>query len=251
MKGFLAGKQFQPRDLAALCYAHGWTEAINLVTVVAVCLSESQGYQRAQNDNKLAISDCKAGQVVRNVETEEPYTVVDPAKGVLQYADGTTDTFPPEVEVVTSRDVGLFQINIPAEKIFSAEETRLFDDVDYNIDRARDLFDARGFQPWYGYTKNVYTRDNYIRRASRGVGNFLADELLRRPTDMLSGQPYEHTITTPVLHYQHSVEVLDGAASQAITRLHELRPLLTSETNQVRVDAIAKTLAAARTEAKK
>src|ERR1041384_5099833 len=52
---------------------------------------------------------------------------------------------------ILSRDVGLFQINIPAKQIDTAAEHDLYG-VANNLARARSLFVARGFQPWYGYT---------------------------------------------------------------------------------------------------
>lgn len=247
--GSLRGKQWQPRDIAKLCYGHGFTDAIDLVTAVAVCLSESQGYDHAINDNKRAIGECKKDQIVRNVETLEPYIVVDPAKGLLKYSTGDMDTFPTEVMVITSRDVGLFQINIPAVKITTPDENTLYD-VDVNVFHAFSLWQAREFQPWYSYTLNVYTRDTYIKRATRGVGNFFADELLKLGTDVLSGEPYQHKITTPVLHYQHSVEVLDGAASRAIAMLRELKTHA-NNANDKRIDMIIAVQADAKVEAKK
>jgi len=209
--GSLIGPQWQPRDLCGLMVDAGWTAADDLFLGVAICLSESQGYQRAYNLNKDA--------------------------------DGN----------VLSKDCGLWQINIPATKIGTDEEARLFDDPAYNTERAKQLFDVRHWTPWYGYTLNVYTRDTYLRRAARGVGNYFAAFMLDLPTDILdpSGDPYEHSLTTPVLHYQHSVETLDGAASQAIVKLRELRALLTSTANQQRCDNIIVLLANARNEAKK
>lgn len=210
-EGSLIGPQWQPRDLCGLMVDAGWTAGDDLFLGVAICLSESWGYQRAFNLNKDA--------------------------------DGN----------VLSKDCGLWQINIPASKIGTEDEQLLFDDAAYNTERAKALFDARRWTPWYGYTLNVYTRDTYLRRAARGVGNYFAAFMLDLPTDILdpSGNPYEHTITTPVLHYQHSVEALDGAASQAMVRLGALRSKLTSTANQQEIDAIRTLLAAARNEAKK
>ncbi len=189
--GELAGKQWQPRDLAALLYVAGWRNSVELVTMLAVLLSESQGYQGAVNDNLAE--------------------------------DGT----------IKSRDCSLLQINIPASKIGSDEERRLFDDPEYNIARGRALFltetgsGIRGFQPWYGYTKNVYLRDTYVKRASRGVGNFLAAELLERvPTDTLNdGQPYQHTLANPVLDYAYRVAGMAVAHRAIIAKARQLKPI--------------------------
>lgn len=249
--GFLAGKQWQPRDLAALCYEAGWTETLNLVTAIAVCLSESQGYQEAQNDNKSLITEVDPGQVVANIETYERFTVLDPPTGRVRLSDGSIVNYPKTVKVITSRDVGLFQINIPAAKIGSDEEDRLFVEPHYNVERARQLFEARGFQPWYGYTLEVYLRDTYIKRAVRGVGNFMGDELLKRtPTDTLGGEPYVHTLTTPLLDYQYRVNLLDGACSRIIQLARAIKPLTNSAVD-AKLDEVIRVATIARNEAKK
>lgn len=207
--GELKGKQWQPRDIAALCYEYGWTDAKELVTAVAVCLSESQGYQKAYNENK------------------------------------------DENGVVKSKDIGLFQINIPGSKIGTDEETALFEDVGYNLERARILYEKRGFQPWYAYTLKVYLRDSYIKRATRGVGNFLADEMLKTiPTDTLKGEPYVHTLDTPVLNYQYRVELLNGACSRIVKMARAIKPSVNA-TIDAKLEEIAKVATTAINEAKK
>lgn len=52
---------------------------------------------------------------------------------------------------ILSRDVGLFEINIPASHIGTVEETKLYDPI-YNTERALVLYTIRHFQPWAGYT---------------------------------------------------------------------------------------------------
>lgn len=49
--GELLGHQLQPREIAALAFAAGWTGALELATAVSVCLAESQGYDHAINVN--------------------------------------------------------------------------------------------------------------------------------------------------------------------------------------------------------
>jgi hypothetical protein len=83
------------------------------------------------------------------------------------------------------------------------------------------------------------------------VGNFLADVLLTRtPTDTLSGAPYEHKLTTPVLNLQRRLEVLAGGNSRSITLLKELKTL-TSPTEDAKVNEIITVLTVAKNEAKK
>lgn len=106
---------------------------------------------------------------------------------------------------VVSRDVGLWQINIPASEIGTQAEENLYDPAT-NVVAAHKLWSERGFEPWVSFTGNVYLRDVFLERATRGVGNFLADERLKRtPTDTLAGTPYVHTLTTPVLDYEYRV----------------------------------------------
>jgi hypothetical protein len=196
-KGALAGKQLPVRYIARLAYEIGWTEPKNLVHAVAVCLAESQGYTRARNDNLKEIRDCDKGQVVCNVETLEHYTVVDPVKGILRYENGEVDTFPTEVLVVVSRDCGPWQINIPAYQIGTDAEERLYE-PEFNVMRARQLFEERGFQPWVAdhesesfpngvamdtrwYRKDGKPSGRYLHRALRGVANFLGEEFGLKP----------------------------------------------------------------------
>lgn len=49
--GQLLGHQLQPREIARLAYNAGWVDAYELAVAVAVCLAESQGYERAINEN--------------------------------------------------------------------------------------------------------------------------------------------------------------------------------------------------------
>ena len=140
--GYLRGEQVKPRELARLCHDRGWRDS-DLVVAVATCLSESQGYDRAFNDN------------------------VDAETGKTK-----------------SRDVGLFQINIPGREVGGDYEQSLYD-PGINVDVAFRYWTGRGFQPWYGYTKGYATdplaKGQYIQRAVRGVANFYAMEFGLEP----------------------------------------------------------------------
>jgi hypothetical protein len=181
--GELKGKQLEPRYIAELCFNQGWKGAVELNEAVMVCLSESQGYTHAVNDN---VKD----------------------------------------DVVTSRDCGIFQINIPASQIGSSSEMKLYDPVE-NVRRAWLLYQDRKWQPWYGFTNEVYLRDTYLKRATRGVGNFMADMMLKRtPTDTLNeGQPYEHTLKTPILDYTYRVAALKYGLTISKIRAQQIKPM--------------------------
>jgi hypothetical protein len=206
-KGFLEGTQIQPRYIAEECYKLGWTDADKLVTMVATILSESQGFDRAYNDN---MND--AGEV-------------------------------------TSRDVGIGQINIPASKIGTSEEEQLYD-WKYNLSRCRALYltkvntagDIRGFQPWYGWVLKVYLRDTYVKKATAGVGNFLAERLFARETDTLSGQSYEHSLQIPLLDYRYRLVGMQTQFDAGIRKAYELKRNVTSPANKTRCDDLAKIL---------
>lgn len=206
-QGFLMGSQIQPREIASECYSLGWTDADKLVTMVAVILSESQGFDRAYNDN---LND-----------------------------DGE----------VTSRDVGIGQINIPASKIGTPEEEELYD-WKYNLTRCRQLYttkintdgDIRGFSPWYGWVLKVYLRDTYVKKATAGVGNFLAERLFERETDVLSGQPYTHSLVVPILDYRYRLVGMQAQFDAGTRKTYELKRNVTSPANKTRCDDLAKIL---------
>jgi hypothetical protein len=147
-EGHLEGVQLQPKDIARLCYKQGWRDK-DLILAVATCLSESDGYTDAYNNN-----------------------LTDDGK-------------------IRSKDVGLFQINIPTSKVGTPFEKQLFDPKT-NVKAAWDLYKRRGFQPWYGYTNGYATSPDWwywskkrlvwapsgrrIQKAIRGVANFWAEE---------------------------------------------------------------------------
>lgn len=93
-----------------------------------------------------------------------------------------------------SRDVGLFQINIPYEKVGTPYEKDLYA-VEANIARARGLYETRGWQPWYGFTNGYalstdwYRPDGkasgrYLMKALRGVANFQAEHFKVSPVPL-------------------------------------------------------------------
>jgi hypothetical protein len=77
-----------------------------------------------------------------------------------------------------SRDVGIFQINIPASQVGTSVEEALYDPA-ANVAAMKQLYDARGWQPWVAYTTGVYLHDTYVRRASLAVMNLAAERLVR------------------------------------------------------------------------
>ena len=149
--GVLAGRQWQPRDIAKAMYDAGWMNVLNLTRGVTTCLGESQGFDNAYNDN------------------------LD--------ANGK----------VRSRDVGAMQINISASAIGTDYEAQLYDFY-FNIHEARRLWlewrqpgndDVRAWNHWIAFKSGIVVdplaKGRYIQKATRGVGNFIADDLFRIP----------------------------------------------------------------------
>lgn len=220
--GELRGTQIQPRDLAARGYELGWVDLFDLTTMVAITLAESQGYDRAFNDNTVPPDETRKG------------------------LDGKTYT---EGEV-WQRDCGVMQIGIAGSEIGTPREEALYD-WRSNMVRGWTLYLQRGWQPWAAYGGKVYLRDSYIKRAVRGVGNFAAEKLLLLPTDLLSGKPYVHTLETPVLDYYYRVATMAETARAAHAKTVALKGKQTSAANKVLADDIAHLLAQIIAEPKK
>ena len=93
------------------------------------------------------------------------------------YTRAYNDNFDENGKLV-SRDVGIFEINIPASQVGTSVEEALYDPAT-NVAAMKRLHDARGWQPWVAYTSGVYLHDTYIRRASLGLMNMEAEMLVR------------------------------------------------------------------------
>lgn len=127
---------------------------------------------------------------------------------------------------VVSKDVGLYQISIPASAIGTSRETDLYE-PEFNVGVARKMYVDRAWQPWVAWNTNVCFRDTYIKLAARGVGNFLAElALAHTPTDTLNeGQPYVHKLTDPVLNYSYRVAGMKQALDAILARARQLKPI--------------------------
>jgi hypothetical protein len=195
--GVLAGVHILPRWLTEIHYNAGFRDADTLTTMVAVSLAESQGYTEARNDNLNLITQCWATQKVRNVETYELVTVLNPSTGQIRLSDGEVVVVPLTTEWITSRDCGIDQINIPAEFIGTPTETALYD-PDFCARQAHLKYVDRNFTPWVAYTTGVFMHDSYVLRACLGMLNMQG----KRLTDlaMLDGQ-ITH-IRTPIISFK-------------------------------------------------
>jgi hypothetical protein len=193
--------QYQPRELAEMCWNAGWHDAKHLVEAVAVCLSESNGFREAYNDNERAVTTLKRGQIVRSLRDDpaagERLTVVNAATGKLRDASGAVIVVPLDTLFSTSRDVGLFEINIPADQAGTKREADLYVPAT-NIGVAFEMWSRRGWKPWYGFTGGHATSTDwwhwsekrqawvptgrFMHQAVRGAANFLAGQFeLKNP----------------------------------------------------------------------
>lgn len=216
--GELKGTQWQPRDLARLAYEAGWTDALRLTECVQIALSESQGYDRAYNDNVVPAGETRRG------------------------LDGKTYT----AGQVWQRDCGVWQIGIPASQIGTEKEEELYT-PGVNVQRARALYELRQWQPWAAHSSLVYLRDTYVKRAVKGVGNFLAETQIAQPADDKANPRY---LTNPVLDYYYHVTDAGKALREIRDDLTELK-LHVNEENNKRIQAIVVKVANAQTGLKK
>jgi hypothetical protein len=76
---------------------------------------------------------------------------------------------------VLSRDVGAWQINVPASAIGTSRETELYD-PDTNASAMFALYSNRRFEPWASFTSGVYLHDVYTGKAALGLLNFAAEQ---------------------------------------------------------------------------
>jgi hypothetical protein len=172
----LDGKTIIPRLIAAECKRY-WSN-YELTKAVATALGESAGSLGAYHDNLTVLSDCYIGQEVLNPELYYHMAVINPTTGKIKILpDGPTEMHPPESEVITTRDLGLFQINRSASIVGTDNEKLLrttdLDPAVYepvmrnNIDVAFALYDTawslregvakRHWQPWVAYTSGWAT----------------------------------------------------------------------------------------------
>ena len=99
---------------------------------------------------------------------------------------------------IVSRDVGLFQINMPAQYIGTPREKDLLDPA-HNIALAMGLYRDRGWQPWASYNSGVVYDDTYLSMALMGVVNFIADEAIKTARTKFPSRSDHHVLQTPVV----------------------------------------------------
>lgn len=101
---------------------------------------------------------------------------------------------------VSSRDVGLMQINIPAHAIGTSAETDLYD-AEKNANAAWVLYSRRGWQPWASWNSAAVFQDRCVRRAVLGVGNF-AGALALEAQSTIGVSTGVRGLVNPILSYR-------------------------------------------------
>jgi hypothetical protein len=89
--------------------------------------------------------------------------------------DAWHDNLATDGATILSRDVGLWQRNIPASAIGTSQETDLYD-PDTNASAMFALYKNRHFEPWASFTSGVYLHDVYTGKAALGLCNFAAEQ---------------------------------------------------------------------------
>lgn len=158
----LWGAELDPWQAAQRLYRAGFTDAKTLATFWAVLEAESGGFLKAWH---------------HNVERELDGSIKRDAEGRM---------------TVKSTDLGFIQRNVlhsPAIRLrVEAEASAKFVEAlfaelpelargDESAAIAFQMFQSRGFQPWYAYTNGSYKRS--LERGCLAVANFLGKVLLR------------------------------------------------------------------------
>jgi hypothetical protein len=150
------GRKWLPREIARLLYDTGWKDAVNLLKMTCTTLAESGGYEWAYHYN-----DPKDGG---NGSTDW---------GMFELNDGNVGGKAPIVgsdgkpKPVAGGSKSLATVQAFATKALDPNEA---------VKTARSMYEARGFEPWYGYFNpfnNTSPWKAHIKQAAAGIGNML------------------------------------------------------------------------------
>jgi hypothetical protein len=148
--GELKGERITPRYIAQYCWDQGWRDK-DLIIAVATCLSESQGYIEAVNDN------------------------VDKETGQIKSRDcGLFQINIPKNQVGTIMEDRLYEPEYNVYRAWKLYESRGFQPwYGYTLGYATS-------PKWWTYSekyKEWRRTGRYIQRAVKGVANFYGNEL--------------------------------------------------------------------------
>lgn len=153
----LAGRQMLPREAARLMYEAGWSDAVNLMKMVATADAESDLYVAAWHWNDPA----------ENGDGSTDW-------GYLQLNDGNKGGSRPDENGQPVQGGSKSLQEILAFRALAVDPVQA-------TARGRTMYVQRGFQPWAAYVNGAWKALDkngeaiHILRASRGVCNYLRD----------------------------------------------------------------------------
>jgi hypothetical protein len=143
-------KPWSPRRVSRLLFDNDWRDIENLLEMTCTCAAESGLYPHAWHWNDPADGG--------NGSTDW---------GMFQLNDGNIGGSKPDVDSNGKP--------IPDAKV--ADFAAIALDPEQAVLKARSLYKARGFQPWYGHTQPDGSEPwkNYIPEVTRGMCNMLRE----------------------------------------------------------------------------
>jgi hypothetical protein len=155
------------------------------LAAAALVLASAGGAQTAPERQQgfllgVQMQPRKIAQLVYGAGISDFYELNRAIAIALAESQGFTRAYNDNVDAngkLVSRDVGIYQINIPASQVGTSVEEDLYDPVK-NVAAMKRLYEARGWQPWVAYTTGVYLHDTYLRRASLAAMNLAAERFV-------------------------------------------------------------------------
>lgn len=160
----LVGQRLQPWQAAQRLFKAGFTDARQLTVMWAVLEAESARYLKAWHHN---VSRDRNGNILK--DNNGNMTVLSTDLGFIQR---NVQHAPTKTLAMTNQDAQAF-----VDELFAAHDELSWGDQSAAI--AKDLFDERGFQPWFAHTNGSYRK--FLPQAIVAVGNFLGVSLLNDP----------------------------------------------------------------------
>ena len=113
------------------------------------------------------------------------------------YINSYNDNYASDGKTVVSRDVGIWEINIPADDIGTSIEKDLYIPAN-NAKAAFKLWSERGWEPWASYTSKVVFDDHYLLNGLIGLINYSAG-WCKTLQESAPERAAEHSIVTPLI----------------------------------------------------
>ena len=98
------GRHWKAREIAEECYLAGWTDVEKLWTAVAVCIAESNGYEKRRNHNP-EIRDPETGELLRPASVDRGAWMINDL-AFPNVSDAQADNFRTATRIARSIYVG-------------------------------------------------------------------------------------------------------------------------------------------------